>query len=562
MTDESSDARWLRERAAVGRRPMYGAAACGALDGVLVIAQALLIAWVVHRAIVDQVPVPELMPWLAGLAAVFLLRAGCTWGRSAAAAEAGARVARELRTELHHALCRQGPLHARRHAPGRVASAFVEQTDALEPYYAHYLPQTLLAVVVPALIIATVFTVDLIAGALLLLAIPLPPLFMSLIGVGTERLARGQHRTQARISAHLLDRIRGITTLRLFRAGEQAAASVHEATEAYRRSSLRVLRVGFLSSAALELISAISVAVLAVYVGFSLLGFLQFGPGPELTLFGGLTILLLAPEAFVPLRRFAQHYHDRAAALGAAAELRPLLREPRRPVPEPTGTPQGAPGPPPVVVLRNVHFRHRPTSRPVLAGIDLEVARGERIAIKGRSGAGKSTLLHLVAGFVPPDEGSVLIDGATAPGPYGLGWLAQDAWLFHGTVAENLRLADPAAGETALWEALETADLRDVVAALPEGLDTPLGEHGHGLSGGQARRLALARAVVRGAPLLLLDEPTDGLDEAAAARVLEAIRRIAGAGPAGGRTVIAATHDPALHAWAERCVTLEDGRLA
>ncbi len=571
MTEASSaaggrkPARWLLEQAGLARNAVAAAIAAGLLDAVLVTGQAALVAWVIHAAVIDGRSLDALMPAMAALGAVFLGRALLTWARSAAGARAAYRITLAVRQRLYRHLTALGPVRLQRHHSGAVASSLVEQVEALESYYANYLPQMVLAVAVPLGLISVVLTLDLLAGLLLLIAAPLVPLFMALVGIGAERLSQRQQQSMARISAHFLDRLRGLVTLRIFRATEAAGDAVAQAADEYRRRSLSVLRVAFLSSSALELIAAISIAVVAIYVGFSLLGFLDYGPGPELGLFAGLFILLLAPEVFFPLRRLAQHYHDRATAVGAAEEILKVLDDPPpASAPEPDSAPApdrdaqtGLPVPAPVAVrYAGVSLRFPGAESPALAELELSIAAGERVVISGPSGAGKSTLLHLLAGFVPPDSGRVEVGGEPAPGSGGVAWVGQRPWLFHGTVRENLLLADPDADENRLYAALREADLADVVEGLPEGLDAPLGEDGYGLSGGQASRLALARALLTGAPLLLLDEPTAGLDPDSRARVLAALGRLAD----GRRTVLLVAHDREIHDWGDRHLIIEAGR--
>lgn len=557
--------RWLAARAREVIGPLAAAVGAGTADGLLVIAQAALIGWIVHTTILGSQLGDLLLP-LAALLAVFIGRAACTWSLGAAGTEAAAGVVAGVREALYRQLVALGPARLARQHSGAVASTMVEQVEALEGYYARFLPQTVIAVIVPLAIVIAVGLIDWLAGLLLLFAAPLAPLFMALIGMGAERLARRQQRTMARVSAYYLDRLRGILTLRLFRAGARATEEVEHAADMYRRRSLRVLRVAFLSSTVMDLIATISIAVVAVYVGLSLLGYLTFGPGQSLTLFSGLFVLLLAPEVFVPLRRLALHYHDRANAVGAAEEIIDLLM-----LPAPAFTPAVAtpvpverderelPLPVPVgVEYRGVAFAYDGGTKPVLQNVTLAVAPGERVAIAGASGSGKSTLLHLAAGFLQPTGGEVLIDGKVPADEGAVAWVGQRPWLFYGTLADNIRLADPGATDAQVRAAAEAADLGPLLDSLPDGLNTLLGERGYGLSGGQARRLALARALLSGAPVLLLDEPTEGLDRASAERVLAALSRLAD----GRRTIIVATHDPAVQAWADRTVHLSAGSLA
>ena len=562
-------AQWLNAQARRARVSVALSVGAGVIDAGLIVAQAMLIAWLVHAAIIAQLPLGEMAPAFVGLGGVFVARAGCTWARTAAGARSAQVITAEVRRRLYRHIAALGPARLQGYHSGQVASALVEQVEALEGYYAHYLPQMVLATVVPLGLIVVVLVIDVIAGALLLLAAPLVPLFMALIGSQARHRAQEQQQSISRISAHFLDRLRGLATLRVFRATERAAVDVEQAADEYRVRSMGVLKVAFLSSAALELISAVSIALVAIYVGFSLLGFLNFGPGPELGLFNGLTILILAPEVFQPLRRFAVHYHDRATAIGAAEQITQLLNEPvpdncgrgHKPLVKPAeqGQESGLPQPKPVTLdLQDVTIRFAQGGKNVgLCNVNLHIAAGEKVVISGPSGAGKSTLLHLAAGFLEPSSGAISIDGKPPPGDAGVAWVGQSPWLFHGTLRENLALAAPEAAEHALWTAMEYADLAEVVQRLPSGLETPLGDQGHGLSGGQVSRLALARALLAGAPLLLLDEPTAGLDPDSAQRVLEALDRLAD----GRRSVVMVAHDEAAQAWGERRVVIDQGCL-
>jgi ATP-binding cassette subfamily C protein CydD len=312
--------------------------------------------------------------------------------------------------------------------------------------------------------------------------------------------------------------------------------------------------------------------MVAIYVGFSLLGYIDFGSAQELGLFRGLAILLLAPEVFQPLRRFAVHYHDRASALAAAEQINRLLAEPlpanvpdyaseraaTRCQPAQHGPVSGLLQPEPVgIILNRVSVVFPGSGNAGLHDLSLEIPAGEKVVVSGASGAGKSTLLHLLGGFLQPSQGEAWIGGQPPPGDGGIAWVGQSPWLFHGSLEENLRLAAPQADEQTFWEALERADLAAVVRRMPEGLATQLGEQGHGLSGGQASRLALARALLSGAPVLLLDEPTAGLDPDSAQRVLGALERLAD----GRRTIVMAAHDSAAQAWGKRRLVIDQGRL-
>ncbi|SFM31182.1 ATP-binding cassette, subfamily C, CydD [Ectothiorhodospira mobilis] len=536
-------------------RPLLGGAtAAGVLAGLLVIPQAGLMAWILDRAIAGQHPPAALLTPFLLLAGVMCLRVLLGWARETAGLAAALRIQGHLRDHLFTHLARLGPVRLADRHSGALSAALVEQVEALTGYYARYLPQQAVALAVPAAILIAAFTQDWVAALILLFTAPLIPLFMALLGMGAEQVSREQQEQVARLGGHFLDRLQGLTTLRLLNAQDRAAEEVARASEGYRASTMKVLRVAFLSSAVLEFFSAVAIALVAMYVGFGLIGYLDWGPAEELTLFSGVFVLLMAPDFFQPLRQLAQHYHDRASALGAAQTLMPLLE---RRAPDLPASGRGAhQGQGAAIHLQDVHLRFDGDRR-ALEGVDLSIAPGERVALVGPSGAGKSSLLHLLAGFIEPDRGQVRVNGE-APDPVAqAAWVGQRPHVFAGTLADNIRLGDPGASETAVEAAARDAGVLEFAAGLPQGLDTPLGERGHGLSGGQGQRVALARAALKRAPLWLLDEPTAGLDPDTEARVLAALERSATA----GATVLIASHHPRVMAWADRVVTLQDGRV-
>ena len=543
ITDpQPSTNRWLATQAATVRGPLALAILAGVLAGLFTIAQAGLLAWLL-AGLLDGQTVP-LASTLFSLLAVVLLRVAAGWGRDAAGLIAADRVIAALRQRLANHLAALGPVHLAEYPPGQLASAWLEQTQALEGYYARFLPQTLLALLVPMLLLAAIITQDWLAAALLAFSAPLIPLFMALIGMGAAQISQRQQAAVARAGGHFLDRLRGLTTLRLFGYAERAADEVQAVADDYRDHTMKTLRVAFLSSAVLEFFAAVAVAMVAIYIGFALLGSIQFGPAGELTLFGGLFILLLAPEFFLPLRQLASHYHDRADALGAAAELQPLLAaEGRLADPaEPCWT--GA-----ALRLDQVAV-HYPDGRCGLQALSLSVAEGERVVLRGASGAGKSTLLALLAGFLSPSAGRLCVSGPVA-------LMGQRTHLFSATIADNIRLARPEASDEAIAAVARRAGVLAFAQRLPEGLETPIGEGGVPLSGGQAQRVALARTLLMQAPILLLDEPTAGLDPAGEEALITTLEQ---ALPAQ-QTVLIATHHPRLQALGQRQLWLEQGKL-
>ena len=317
--------------------------------------------------------------------------------------------------------------------------------------------------------------------------------------------------------------------------------------EQLRDDAMRVLRVAFLSSAVLEFFAAVAVAAVAIYVGMGLLGYLAFGPADDLTVYRGLCVLLLAPEFFVPLRQLATHYHDRAAALGAAEQLAPLFALPA--MPDATDAHARDPG---NITLQAIRVAR--DDRTILQAFSLDVRPGELVLLWGPSGCGKTTVLHTIAGHLPVDAGEVRVNGE-APGiPGAVAWLGQRPFLAHGSIARNIALGRDDADRAAIAEAARNCGVLSFAEALPDGLDTRLGERGQGLSGGQAQRVALARAWLSQAPVVLLDEPTTGLDADAAAPVLAAMRRLC----ADGRSLVVAGHDPALRGIADTVIDMAE----
>ncbi|WP_447928900.1 thiol reductant ABC exporter subunit CydD [Vreelandella sp. EE27] len=519
---------FLKTLAQQERKRLAGAAACGVLAGTSTAIMLVGLAWLVDQILLQNRPLASLGEAFLALMGLVVLRAFFQWGQEVLGLEASLRIRQRVRKELMAKLSSLGPLWLTRHQSGALATQVVEHVDALEGYFARFHPQLRIVLLVPLIIACIVGALDYLVVIFLLLSAPLIPVFMALVGMSAERLNREQFGAVSRLSAHFVDRVRGMSTLQLFGRTAKARRDVWYATDEYRRLSMKTLRLAFLSSAVLEFFASVAIAVVAMYVGFGLLGYIDYGPAASLTLFSGLGVLLLAPEFFQPLRTLSQHYHDRAAALAAAESLVFILNEPDW-LAVPGNTPQSAQA---LCELDDVSVGYG-QSEPILSRVSLALAPGDVVALTGASGSGKSSLLALLAGFMPPREGELrCAQGLT------VAWLDQSPCLLQGSLAENLRLANPGASENDLFDALTRAGLKELLAALPEGLDTPLGERGVGLSGGQAQRLALARVYLSPAPLVLLDEPTANLDNATEALVIEALQAWAKA----GRTLVIATH--------------------
>lgn len=564
MTDQDPDTgaptpgAWLARYRQAGQPAMALATAAGTLAGLATVAQLGLLAWLVQRALVAEQAPGQAGLALALIVAVILVRAGALTLQGWFAARASDAIRSRLRRQLLANWSARGPaadgLH--RGSSGAAASAWLDQVEALHSYYAHFLPQLWLCLLVPLPVLLVVAWLDWLAALFLLLSAPLIPLFMALVGMGAEQLNRQHMQTLARLSGLFLDSIRGITTLQLFGRTGAAADKVAAATDEYRRINLKTLRVAFLSSAVLEFFASVAIAVVAIYIGFGLLGYIHFGPAPELTLFSGLFILLLAPEFFQPLRQLALHYHDRAAALGAASLLQLALRPPAGADTKAEGPrKQPAGGDDQHIELKGVVLDHG-RRRPALDDISLTISAGSVVVLTGASGSGKTSVLNCLAGFVRPTRGHVSVFGE-APGARPFGWISQQPFLLQGTWADNLRLVAPTANALAMTTALQSAGLGELLQSRPQGLDTPLSEDGGGLSGGQARRLALARVFLARYALVLMDEPTAGLDPVSERHVLAALERLR----QQGTTLVIASHHEAVTAMADYCVVLDQGRI-
>ncbi|MGD9387495.1 MAG: thiol reductant ABC exporter subunit CydD, partial [Gammaproteobacteria bacterium] len=489
--------------------------ALAVLEAACVLAQAGLLAWVLAEAVVAGAGLAALLPALVALLAVFVLRAGVGSARGILAARASGAVRQALRGELFTRMVDAGPLLKGRQGTGALSTVLIEQVEALDPYYARFLPQMITVRVVPVAIVAAVLPADWLAGLLLLLSAPLIPGFMILIGWGAEQVSHQQQAALARLGGIFFDRLQGLDVLRRFGAEQREAARIAAFTEDFRSRTMQVLRVAFLSSAVLEFFSSVAIAVLAIYIGFGLLGFIELGPAESLTLYSGLFVLLLAPEFYNPLRTLAQHWHDRAGALAAARSIREVLDAPPARVEPATPAPR-VPATACRIRVQDVRLA-LPGRRALFDNLSLEAAAAEKLVIYGPSGCGKSTLLGIVGGFLAPDAGLVGYDEIPVSSLTRTqlselrGYLGQQPYLQAGTIRENITLGRPVADD-ALERAVALAGLRDFLAGLPAGLATPLGQDGLGVSGGQARRIALARVLLQPRPLLLLDEPTASLD--------------------------------------------------
>ncbi|MFH0517483.1 thiol reductant ABC exporter subunit CydD [Streptomyces sp. M41] len=517
----------------------------GAVGAGLLIAQAMLIAEVVVGAFQHGLSAAELRTPLMLLVAVAIGRAVVAWLTELAAHRASAAVKSELRRRLLERAAELGPGRLSGQRTGSLVALATRGVDALDDYFSRYLPQLGLAVVVPMAVLARIVTEDWVSAAIIVGTLPLIPVFMMLIGWATQSRMDRQWRLLSRLSGHFLDVVAGLPTLKVFGRAKAQAESIRRITGEYRRATMRTLRIAFISSFALELLATLSVALVAVTIGMRLVH-------GEMHLYDGLVVLVLAPEAYLPLRQVGAQYHAAAEGLSAAEDIFEVLQTPV-PATGAAAVPAGA------VSFENVSVRFPGRSADAVTDVSFSVEPGETVALVGPSGAGKSTLLNVLLGFVRPNEGRVRVGGADLAELDPAEWRSRIAWvpqrphLYAGTIAENVRLARPEADEAAVRRALGDAGALEFVDALSQGVETVLGEDGAGLSAGQRQRLALARAFLADRPVLLLDEPTAALDGATEAEVVEAVRRLA-----VGRTVLLVVHRPALLGVADRVVRLTE----
>ncbi|PPT72226.1 thiol reductant ABC exporter subunit CydD [Xanthomonas arboricola] len=546
---------WLDALAAPATRARRLAGVAVAVSGVLLLAQAAAIAWLLQAVLVQHLALAQLRDVGAGQVCALVGRALLNAWAQSLTGEVADVARRELRARIARRLVQHGPVWLRRQRSGELGELSLAHTDALEGYFVGYQLARTEMLLVPPLILVAVFSVDWVVGLVLLLTAPLIPFFMMLVGWGAEAAGRDQLSELARMGGHFADRLKGLGLLRVYGRGEAELSGIAAAAEGVRERSLKVLRIAFLSSTVLEFFASVSVAIVALYFGLTYLGMLDLHGLP--TLGAGMFCLLLAPEFFAPLRRLAAHYHDRANALAAVAEAERLLEGFAPPSAAlPVTVPalralEPAQAHAPLLQARDLALRPPGAPHTVVAHFSLTLQPGQRVAVIGASGSGKSTLLEGLAGWLAPEAGSVVLRPGTR-----IGYATQRPYLFHGSIADNLRLADPQAGAARLHAVADAAQVLRFAAQLPAGLDTQIGERGFGLSGGEARRVALARLLLREPDLLLLDEPTAFLDPDTEAELLRTLGVFA-----RGRAVVLATHSAAVMRWADTVIDLRGGTV-
>ena len=552
MIDDKSDRRrasrdeksYLRRLVVSAKPALALSASLSTISSMLWLVQAWLIAQTIGSLVVDPTNGISILS-AASFLLLGVLRCVLSWTSLRRASDAASDAMRLVRNKVVQAVTGWAPLAGDRPSGGGAAALHAEVVDALEPYLLRFEPARIRLMIVTPIILAVVAWNSWFVALILLISGPLVPFFMSLIGMAAQAASNRQFDRLISFNAHLADRLRGLTDVRFLQAERAALDQVSRHAETLRDATLAVLRIAFLSSAVLEIVAAFSVALVAIYVGFELLGYFSFGAyAGGLTPAAGLFVLMLAPEFFLPLREYAAAYHDRAGATAAAATLRPILDRPapRRRIDWGRQTPaESGSG---AIDIRDVSFRYPGATGEVFRRFDLKIPAGGHVLLTGPSGSGKTTLLALLGGLLAPDYGSVgrgrreaasLRDGATA-------WMGQRPHFLRTTLRNNLKLGRSDLTDADLHRAIDKAGVKEVLESLPLGLSTVIGEGGQGISGGEAQRFALARAYLAGGDLMLADEPTAHLDLATAEEVARRLLLVA-----EGRTLVVASHDERIY---------------
>lgn len=526
----------------------------GYLGGALIILQSFVLAWIINAALFHDSTIMELTPFYWALIGIFAMRFALTSLSAHWLATATARIQQALRTQLYTKLQNAGPIFISAQGSGSLINALAEGVEAAGKYYREYLPAKALVAALPLSFLVVVLPADWISAIVMVVTAPLIPVFMILIGKKAEALNQRQWQRLARMGNHFLDAIQGLTTLKLFGAARRETQAIAQTAELYRRDTMAVLRVAFLSSVTLEFFATVSIALIAVFIGFRLMW-------AELDFFKGFFVLLLAPEFYLPLRKMGTAYHARMEAVSAAEKMVTIAQPPAETSETQNAAQEVAPTQPYAISFKQVVCAYE-GKRKALHGIDFTLPAGSKTAIVGPSGAGKTTVFSLLLRFVQAQSGEILVNDrpleayALQSWRESIAWIPQNPTLFHGSVLDNIRLGKPQASQDEVAALCCRLGIDDFISALPEGYDTLVGEKGYGLSGGQIQRLAIARAFLRDAPLLLLDEPTASLDHKTEMVLQRAMRDLA-----RDKTVLTIAHRLHTIRSADQIIVLDKGHL-
>jgi thiol reductant ABC exporter CydD subunit len=522
----------------------------GGLIGGLVVIQAWLVSQVIAGVFLDGTVLGDIRTDLAFLFAIILLRSAAAFGRELTAGSLSVSVRSSLREKLFSHLLALGPAVLEQERSGELSNVLVQGIERLDSYFREYLPQLALSALVPAIVLTVVFPLDWLTGLIFLLTAPLIPLFMVLIGKQAEHETQRQWGLLSRLSAHFLDVLQGLTTLKRFGLSKNQTGVINKTSEQYAQATLRVLRIAFLSALVLEILATISTAIVAVQIGLRLMY-------AQMAFVDALFILILAPEFYFPLRQLGASFHAGMEGISAAERIFGVFSLPLPPSGKKTEVQIGD-----GIRFQHVRYAYQDGERPSLESVDLELFFGQRTALVGASGAGKTTIAKLLLGFLRPDEGQILVGGTPLSEVDASVWREQVAWvpqfpyLFNASVEENIRLAKPHVDLDQVVQAARQANADGFIQDLPEGYQTLLGERGARLSGGQAQRIALARVFLKDAPLLVLDEPGENLDPENTELLHQALDRVL-----SGRTSLIIAHRLSTIKAADQIVVLDGGQV-
>ena len=533
----------------------------GLLIGLLTIGQAYLLSLTINGVFLDGQTLADVAHWLRWILVVIAGRALFTWINEVSANAVAVRIKTELRQRLFSHILLLGPAYTRGQRTGELTTAVVQGVEALDAYYSQYLPQLVITALIPISILLVVFPIDLLSGIVLLVTAPLIPFFMIMIGKGAEIITKQQYQTLSRLSAHFLDSLQGLTTLKLFGQSKAHAKNIEKVSNQFRDTTLGVLRITFLSALALELLATLSTAVIAVEIGFRLLY-------ARMDFLEAFFILVLAPEFYLPLRMLGARFHAGMSGTTAAKRIYEILDTPisvsnHKLADDSEKSVEGVYS----IEFKNVSYTYPGETIHALEDINFTIPSGQHIALVGPSGAGKTTIVNLLLGFGQPASGEITSNHYSPISKdreaslsdqllTSIAWVPQKPYLFHDSIAANIRLGKPNATDEEMIEAARAAHLYEFIETLPEKYETVIGEGGARLSGGQAQRLALARAFLKNAPVLILDEPTSSLDPEIESLLEESTRRLM-----QGRTVITIAHRLNTVFRADKIIVLKDGRI-
>jgi ATP-binding cassette subfamily C protein CydD len=536
------------------RAPLLLTIAAGVIGGLLLVLQAYLLSQVIDRVFLGGQTLADVTPLLIGLLINAVLRAGLLWVGEISAHEVAGRIKTNLRERLFAHLIALGPAYTRGERTGELANTAVNGIEELDAYFSQYIPQLALSALLPLAILIVIFPLDVLSGVVLLLTAPMIPLLMILIGSAANAQSRKQWAQLSRLSAHFLDVLQGLTTLKIFGRSREQAQIIGQISRQFGDTTMSVLRIAFISALALEMLATISTAIIAVEIGLRLLS-------SRIAFDEALFVLILAPEYYLPLRMLGTRFHAGVSGVAAAQRIFEVLENPSAEKVAPDTLPMSS-FIPQMIQFEDVHYAYDGGGRPALNGVTFRIEAGQKIALVGRSGAGKSTLVQIALRFIEPTAGQITVNDLPLKHIPATTWREQIAWvpqmpyLFAASIAANIRLARPDAPLDDVIRAARFAHADEFIRSFPLGYDTPIGERGARLSGGQAQRIAIARAYLKNAPLLILDEATSQLDletEAATQAALTELMQ--------HRTVLIIAHRLRTIQQADRVTVLDGGRV-